>query len=90
MMNKQKWMALLAAILVVLMTASIVLADVLPSIDWWVISGGGAPVAGGDVILNSSLGQPVIGHSEGGDVALEAGYWVINPEYVLYLPVVLR
>jgi hypothetical protein len=89
-MKKRKWMTILAVIFVVLMATSIVLAGALPSIDWWVISGGGAPVAGGDVALNSSLGQPVIGHSEGGDVALEAGYWVINPHYVLYLPVVLR
>jgi len=46
-----------------------------PAVSWWVISGGGAPSSGGNVTLNDTLGQPVVGPSSGGDVALRAGYW---------------
>jgi hypothetical protein len=45
------------------------------AINWWVLSGGGGPALGGNVTLNTTLGQPVAGPSAGGDVALGAGYW---------------
>jgi len=61
----------------------------------WVLSGGGGPSSGGNLSLNDSIGQPVIGPSSGGDVSLEVGYWVgrrsvIEEEFVVYLPLVLR
>ena len=43
--------------------------------DWWAISGGGAPSSGGNVTLNDTLGQPMVGPWTGGSVALNAGYW---------------
>jgi hypothetical protein len=49
-----------------------------PSVDWWVISGGGAPSSGGNVTLNDTLGQPVAGDASGGSVTLHAGYWPCN------------
>jgi hypothetical protein len=48
------------------------------AVDWWVFSGGGAPSSGGNVTLNTTLGQPVAGPSAGGDFALGAGYWYGN------------
>lgn len=46
-----------------------------PAVEWWVIADGGAPSSGGNVTLNDTLGQPVIGPSSGGNVTLHAGYW---------------
>lgn len=62
------------------------------AVDWSVLSGGGAPVAGGAVTLNGSLSQTAIGPAAGGDYALGAGYWYGVGEriYQIYLPIVLR
>lgn len=48
------------------------------AVDWWVLSGGGAPASGGNVTLNTTLGQPVAGPSFTGDIGLGAGYWYGN------------
>jgi hypothetical protein len=66
-----------------------------PAVDWWVIAGGGASSngSGGDVVLQDTLGQPMVGPSSGaeGQVALSAGYWTGTvAEYRVYLPLVLR
>jgi len=49
-----------------------------PSVDWWVIAGGGAPSNGGNVTLNDTLGQPIVGPVGGASVALNPGYWPCN------------
>ena len=60
-MNRQLT-AGLAGLLVMLVVVSAVSANGSgPSVDWWVISGGGAPSSGGNVTLNDTLGQPIIG-----------------------------
>jgi hypothetical protein len=46
-----------------------------PTVDWWVIAGGGAPSSGGNVTLNDTLGQPFVGAAGGGSVSLRDGYW---------------
>lgn len=46
-----------------------------PAIDWRVIAGGGAPASGGNVTINDSIGQPLIGSSSAGNVGLGSGYW---------------
>lgn len=66
-----------------------------PAVDWWVIAGGGASSngSGGDVVLQDTLGQPIVGPSsgDGGQVTLSAGYWAGNvPLHRIYLPLVLR
>ncbi|MBM4461677.1 MAG: hypothetical protein FJ011_28625 [Chloroflexi bacterium] len=65
-------------LLVLLVAVGAVSAQGGPAVDWWVISGGGAPASGAGVTLNDTLGQPVIGPSAGGSVALHAGYWPCN------------
>jgi hypothetical protein len=59
-----------------LVMAGIALATSGPAVDWQVVAGGGMPASGGAVTLNDTLGQPIVGASSGGDVALGAGYWV--------------
>jgi len=77
-----------------LLTAGVALALSTHTIDWWVFSGGGGTSSGGDITLNDTIGQPVIGSSSGEGVNLEAGYWVsgivTEPESLIYLPLVLR
>ena len=76
-MNRRMVLALLVALLVTLHGSGMALAASGPVVDWWVISGGGAPSSnGGNVALNDTLGQPVVGPSGGGSAALNVGYWV--------------
>ena len=74
-MNRRLFISLSAALLVALTLTGIALAISGPAIDWQVFSGGGAPATGGNVTLNDTLGQPIIGDSsEGGNIAIGAGY----------------
>ena len=43
-------------------------------IDWWLISGGGDPAAGGDYSIESAIGEPVVGTSSGGGFTLTSGF----------------
>lgn len=73
-MSKQLASAL-AGLLLCLLVVGGTLAQGTAIIHRWVISGGGAPSSGGNVALNDTLGQPIIGPSSGGNVWLGAGYW---------------
>ncbi len=47
-----------------------------PGVEWSVIAGGGGASSSGAVMLNDTLGQPIVGPSpSGGGTALDAGYW---------------
>ena len=77
-MNRQLT-AGLAGLLVMLVIVGAVSANGSgPSVDWWAISGGGAPSSGTGVTLNDTLGQPIVGSSSGGSAVLNAGYWPCN------------
>jgi hypothetical protein len=59
-----------------LVLATGVLAQGTASVDWWVVAGGGGESSeAGKVVMNSTLGQPIIGPSSDKAVALGAGYW---------------
>jgi hypothetical protein len=62
------------------------------TLDWSVLSGGGAPASGGAVALNGTLGQTAIGASTGTGATVGAGFWYGMGEgvYEIYLPVTLR
>ncbi len=77
-MNRQLTTGLVALLVVTLSVGGALANGDGPAVDWWVISGGGAPSSGGNVTLNDTLGQPMIGDSSGGSVALHAGYWPCN------------
>jgi len=74
-MNKRNVVPLAIAALCLLLVGSSVLAQGGAAINWWVFGGGGAPSSGGNVTLNDTLGQPIVGPSSGGNVSLGAGYW---------------
>jgi hypothetical protein len=70
------WVIVVAGV-VGLLGAGAALADDGPGVEWWVIGGGGGAASGADVVVNDTVGQPVIGPaSVNEDVALSAGYWV--------------
>ena len=74
-MNRRN-VVLVTAVLCFLLIGSSVLAQGGAAINWWVFGGGGAPSSGGNVTLNDTLGEPIIGpSSNGGNVSLMAGYW---------------
>jgi hypothetical protein len=83
---------LLAALLSGLVLASGALAQGTASIPWWVVAGGGGEsTAAGQVAVNSTLGQPIIGPAGGDSVSLGAGYWYgALVQHRIYLPLVLR
>jgi len=74
-MHKRYAIALAAALLAGLVLVSVALAQGGAAINWQVIAGGGGRATGGAVVLYDTLGQPVIGPANGGNVALKAGYW---------------
>ena len=47
----------------------------LPGISWWVLGSGGGPSNSGNVTLNATFGQPMVGTSSNSGLILKAGYW---------------
>ncbi len=86
-------LALGLIIAALLVAASVLASSAGPAVDWWIVSGGGGSAPGGNVTLNATLGQPIVGASAGNDITLNAGYWyggAATPQYRIYLPVVQR
>lgn len=63
-----------------------------PGIGWFVLGAGGGPSGGGNVALNATLGQPVVGTSSAGNIVLRAGYWSATPVSgtKIYLPLLRK
>jgi hypothetical protein len=74
-MNKRTTQTLLLVLLVMLPTAGVALAHAGPTVDWSVISAGGAPSSGTGVTFNDTLGQPIIDIASSSGTSLSAGYW---------------
>lgn len=63
-----------------LLGASAVRAGDGPVIDWWVLGGGGGAGVSGAVVVNDTLGQPVVGEAGASGLVLAAGYWYGAPQ----------
>jgi hypothetical protein len=81
---------LLTLALIMLLAGLVFAAEGDPGVSWWVFSGGGGSVGGGNVTLDSTLGQPVAGASYGGSLSLGAGYWYEEQPVQVFLPQVQR
>ena len=94
MTPKRKYIVLAASGFILLMIAGTAFALSAPTIDWWVFGGGGGTSSNGEITMNATIGQPLVGSSSDGDVSLHSGYWVSGTvseqEYLNYLPLVLR
>jgi hypothetical protein len=74
MKTKPLGLALLLAL--PLVAAGLALAQGTAVIDWWVVGGGGGPAGnGGEITIEATLGQAVIGPSSADAASLGAGYW---------------
>jgi hypothetical protein len=89
MKTKRLIPAVALALVVVSLSAVAVFALSDAAVDWWVVASGGAPSSAGGITMNCTLGQPVVGQSAGGDVALSAGFWSAGGVYSTYLPLVM-
>jgi hypothetical protein len=91
----KKWM-LLGALFVSLLLVGTALAQGTPSVDWWVISGGGGSGAVGGTSLDGTMGQWVVGSGTSGTTQLGSGFWGggsaagAPDQYQIFLPVILR
>ena len=85
---------LLVLLLLLLASGALAASSAHYSIDWQVLSAGGAPAASnsGHFTINGSLGQTAIGPSSGSHVSLWAGFWYNIKQAVMdfFLPIILR
>ena len=66
-------------------------AEGTPEIDWFFIGSGGGSESGGDYTLDATIGQPLVGESGNGDLALCSGYWcLVQRVYRALLPILFR
>jgi hypothetical protein len=86
--------ALLALLLLFLASKGLAASSAKYSIDWQVLSAGGAPATAnaGHVSLNSTLGQTAIASSNVSQYSLWAGFWYSLKQAIwnLFLPNILR
>jgi hypothetical protein len=89
----KKWM-ILGALAVSLLLVGTALAQGTPSIDWWVIGGGGGSVTVGSTSLGGTIGQGLVGVDSNTPYELCSGFWCGAgggpDQYEIFLPVILR
>ena len=85
----KRWL-LLAAVAMTVLQVSIGLAHATPSLDRWVIGGGGGSATVNKINLNGTIGQWAVGVGESSPYRLCSGFWGCGELYQIFLPVVLR
>ena len=86
-----KTKVLILALALSLAAAGVALADNGVELPRWVLGGGAADSAAGNVTLRGTLGQPVVGVVSGGDITLGQGFWHSAMQgHTIYLPLVIR
>ena len=61
------------------------------AIRWDVIAGGDGSAQSASYVVNSTIGQPIIGPDSSTSYQLSSGYWYnVTERYTVYLPLVLR
>jgi hypothetical protein len=79
-----------------LLLTSVALANGTPSVDWWVIGGGGGHADAVPHALDGTVGQPVVGVVSNDPYQLCSGFWCGGAVAAapgmrrIYLPVILR
>ena len=59
-------------------------------IAWWKVAGGGGTSTGNTYTLSGTIAQTEAGSLTGGNYTLVGGYWGINMQQYIYLPLILR
>jgi hypothetical protein len=60
------------------------------TITWWTIDGGGGSSTGGGYTLSGTVGQPDAGVLSGGSYTLTGGFWGVDVQRFIYLPLIFR
>jgi hypothetical protein len=96
MIKIRKWM-IAGTLFVSLLIVGMTMAPV-PSIDWWVIGGGGGSNTVGNISLDGTVGQWAVGSGTSGTTQLGSGFWGGGsaegppeaPANQIFLPAILR
>ena len=85
-----KRMAIFATMAVLLLLASVALAQDTPDIFWSVIGGGGGHAENTLYALEGTVGQAIVGQISSVPYKNCAGFWCAWEGFQLYLPLVLK
>jgi len=80
----------LIVIVLLLLTSTVLAGGGGPYISRHVIGGGGGHSQAGNLVMDATIGQAVVGTFNPIPYELCAGFWCGMGEYKVYLPVVLR
>jgi hypothetical protein len=71
---------------------SVIAANLSMTMPWTVMGAGAMGATGGDVSIQSTLGQPIVGQVMSGSVTSQAGFWYGLKAFLydLFLPLVIR
>lgn len=91
-MKKYCWVFLLALLVAIFISATLVAAQTPEyAISWWTIDGGGTTSTGGPYALSGTIGQPDAGSMSGDDYRLGGGFWQRMVElFEIFLPLMIR
>jgi hypothetical protein len=90
-MNTRQSVALAVALLSLLLINGAVAGDGNPTVDWWVIGGGGGHSEVPPFRLDGTIGQPVVGMDGVGPCGLCSGFWCEAwGRHRVHLPLVIR
>lgn len=93
--TRQKW-SLVIGLLILLLVVGVVLASGGVELPRTVLSSGGGSVSSSGLVLNSTVGQSVVGTVENGTIRHCSGFWcaaaapVTPPSESLYLPLIIK
>ena len=88
---KTKILILLQVLIISLVVVGLALANGTVDLPRWVLGSGASDASAGDVTLQSTLGQPIVGGISGGDITLEQGFWHgSSNQHDIYLPLILK
>jgi len=59
-------------------------------LNWWTVDGGGGTSTGGSYTLSGTIGQPDAGVLGGGTYTLIGGFWGLDTQHFIYLPLILK
>jgi hypothetical protein len=60
------------------------------AITWWTVDGGGGTSTGGGYTLSGTIGQPDAGVLSGGGYTLTGGFWGVDVQRFIYLPLIFK
>ncbi len=91
-MNERWVLVGIAGLLVALLLVNIAGAQSSPaySLSWYVLAGGGGRAASTHYAMNGTVGQAAVGLSDDTQYGISSGYWQNWPDYVVFLPLILK